>query len=202
MAETLQNEGREDLTAPFLVVCDKDKASFDKTLLNEYTYQVIGGVQRYNAILKVNESATDKKITTRKCSVYGSGMSNESILTLAQDHNSVNQVQRVTTFPEVAMICRRLLFKHFACEGQEDDGEYSPVVPRYNSNDYREWKRECLLYCVNSKVVSMHSLHIAYDDQGHTHFALWYAKVLIVTVIVVYFTHAQYFRHKRREPSP
>lgn len=80
------------------------------------------------------------------------GFNKESVLFLAQQHNTLNQIQRVTTFPETAAICRRLLSKHFA-KGKKDDGTFSPDVPYYNANSYKEWKADCLLYSVTPRMV-------------------------------------------------
>lgn len=44
-------DSTDHLTAPFVVVCDKTKDMFDKTKVNEYFYDVIGGVHRFNAII-------------------------------------------------------------------------------------------------------------------------------------------------------
>ena len=111
-------------------------------------YEVIGGVHRYSAIKKINSSGI--KITKQKCVVYGKGLSKENILLLAQHHNNLNQIQRVTTFSEAASICRNLLF---AVDGQVDDGEYCPDTPRYNSKPYRDWKADCMLYTVTPRMV-------------------------------------------------
>ena len=53
--------------------------------------------------------------------VYGAGVSRKLLLVLARQHNDC----------------------HFAEEGNTNDGEYMPHVPRYNSNQYREYKQEC-----------------------------------------------------------
>ena len=74
------------------------------------------------------------------------------MLVLARRHNEINQVQRVTTFPEIAASCRRLLFVHFAKDGNHDES-YMPDVPRYNTKAYGEFKQECLQYLVSSRVV-------------------------------------------------
>jgi len=81
------------------------------------------------------------------------GMSRNAILRLANQHNEVNQVQRTTSFPEVAATCRRLLFVHFG-EGMEDDGEQMPQIPRYNTQKYRDWKSECLSFLSSPTTVS------------------------------------------------
>ncbi len=60
-----------------------------------------------------------------------------------------------------AASCRRLTFSHFADEGKSDDGEYNPLVPRYNTQKYRAWKQECLHFCVTSKVVSIFLMVVA-----------------------------------------
>ena len=95
-----------------------------------------------------------RKITSRKCAIYGSGMSRPAILTLARQHNDVNQIQRVTSFAELAASCRRLFFDYFA-DGNPDDGEYYPEKPRYNTRAYRAFKQECLTFLVNSHTVSL-----------------------------------------------
>lgn len=148
-------DNNDHLTAPFVVLCDKTKDIFDETKVNEYLYDVIGGVHRFNAIKRIN-SSEGTRIFHQKCVVYGNGISIGSVVLLAQQHNTLNQIQRVTTFPETAEICRRLLFKHFA-KGKEDDGTFFPDVPYYNANTYKEWKAECLLYSVTPRMVK----HIA-----------------------------------------
>ena len=66
---------------------------------------------------------------------------------LARQHNDIH---RETTFPEVAASCRRLLFLHFG--DKNDDGEYMPSVPRYNTQVYKDYKRECIAYiCILQK---------------------------------------------------
>lgn len=113
---------------------------------------MIGGIQRFSAISKLNEAAGTKIISSRKCTVYGKGLSRQSLLILAKQHNEFNQIQRETTFPEVAASCRRLVFAHFA-EGSEDDGQYMPSIPRYNSEKYRNFKKECVTYLHSPRVV-------------------------------------------------
>ena len=150
LAKTMK-EDSDHLTAPFIVLTDVTKATFDDKKINDYYYEVIGGVHRYNAIKAINSSGM--KIKKQKCVVYGpaKSMGKELILVLAQQHNSLNQIQRVTTFPETCAICRRLLFQHF---GGEDDGASFPQIPRYNTKNYRDWKSDCLLYTVNPRMVS------------------------------------------------
>ncbi len=162
-----EKEDHEDLTSPLLVICSVSKDSYQQRASLGYTYQVVGGIQRYTAITKVNAEGGSRKIHTRRCAVYGSGLSREQILVLAQQHNRFNQVQRSTTFPEIAAACRRLMFLHFAEEDRHDDGQYNPPVPRYNTQKYRSWKLECLHFCVTPKVVSIlfgfvHILYIRY----------------------------------------
>ena len=118
-----------------------------------YYQQVIGGIQRFNAISKVNDMDGARKISSRKCAVYGSGLSRSALLVLAKQHNEFNQIQRTTSFPEIAACCRRLLFSHFAQEAEVDDGDTMPEVPRYNTNAYREFKQECLQFLVSTQVV-------------------------------------------------
>ena len=112
---------------------------------------MIGGIQRFTAISKINDG-NGRKITTRKCAVYGCGLSRGAALVLAKQHNSFNQIQRITSFPEVAACCRRLLFTHFG-EGAEDNCEAEIEVPRYNKQTYRVFKQECLTYLVSSQMV-------------------------------------------------
>ncbi len=67
----------------------------------------------------------ERQITSRKCMVYGAGLSRKLLLVLARQHNEFDQVQRETTFPEVAASCRQLLYCHFAEEEEStDDGQY------------------------------------------------------------------------------
>ena len=132
--------------------------------------QVIGGVQRFSAIRQLRQKGI-RSITQRNCAVYGNGLSRLATLILARRHNEINQVQRVTTFPEIAASCRRLLFVHFATSGNHDPS-YMPDVPWYNSKPYIDFKQECLQYLVSSRVVSacMHVLQyllaIAYNHQN------------------------------------
>lgn len=97
---------------------------------------------------------TGRKIITRRCTVYGNGLSRSATLVLAKQHNELNQIQRVTSFPEVAACCRRLMFSHFAEEGAIDDGMTTVTVPRYNSQPYISFKQECVTYLLSSQIVS------------------------------------------------
>ena len=92
-----ETEDHEELTAPLLVVCSVTKESFQQKASQTYTYQVVGGVQRFTAICRINETEGCRKIPTRRCAVYGQGLSTEAILTIAQQHNHYNQIQRSTT---------------------------------------------------------------------------------------------------------
>ena len=150
-----ETEDHEELTAPLLVVCSVTKETFKQKMSHTYAYQVVGGVQRFTAICRINEADSCRKIVTRRCAVYGQGLSTEAILTIAQQHNQYNQIQRSTTFPEIAAACRRLAFLHFAEEGNHDDGEYDPPVPRYNTQKYREWKKDCMQLCITPQVVGV-----------------------------------------------
>ena len=134
---------KEELTPPFVVTASCTKEEFHVRSLNSYTFDVIGGVHHFRAIAKIN--AEKKKIYSRRCAVYGAGLSRNAILHLSNQHNEVNKMLRATSFPEVASSCRRLLFVHFG-EGMEDDGEQMPVVPHYNTHKYRAWKTECSTY--------------------------------------------------------
>ncbi len=115
---------------------------------------MIGGIQRFSAIKRINESEHGRSITARKCAVYGNGLSRAAKLVLARQHNEYNQIQRLTSFPEMAACCRRLMFAHFA-PSESDDGTYAPEVPRYNTQDYRNFKQECLTFLVSSQAVIM-----------------------------------------------
>ena len=128
-------------------------------LIPVHVIQVIGGIQRFNAILKINElgKVSGRKILTRRCSVYGKGLGRSATLLLAKQHNDFNQIQRITTFPEVSACCRRLLFSHFGDPGTVDDGNTLLSVPRYNSQAYREFKQECVTYLLSSQTVSTQS---------------------------------------------
>ena len=94
----------------------------------------------------------ERKIRQRKCAVYGNGLSRAGKLVLARQHNEFNQIQRTTSFPEMAACYRRLLFAHFSSDSTDDD-TFQPDVPRYNTQDYR-FKLECLTYLVSSQVVN------------------------------------------------
>ena len=87
--------------------------------------------------------------------VYGAGLSQASALTLAQQHNEANQVQRVTSFSEIAGTCRRLLFTEFAPNLEDEADGCMPEVPRYNTHAYREFKSKCLSIIVNTQIVSV-----------------------------------------------
>ena len=115
-------EDYEELTAPLLVICSVEKQEFKIKSLNTYTYQVVGGVQRFK---------------------------------VAQHHNFFNQVQWRTTFVEVAATCRRLCFKHFG-NVHADDGLFNPIVTRYNTTQYRKWKKECINACQTPNVVCIY----------------------------------------------
>ena len=108
-----------------------------------------------------------RKINKRKCAVYGSKLSRAGKLVLARQHNEFNQIQRTTSFPEMAACCRRLLFAHFSPD-KADDGTFSPDIPRYNSQDYRKFKLECMTYLVSSQIVSKVGLFTVY-----TFFLFW-----------------------------
>ena len=143
----------EELTAPLLVLASTTKEDFRTKDISSYSFEVVGGVHRFLAILKINGDATKKKITTRKCAIYGAGLSRNAILRLGNQHNEINKVQQMTSFPEVAATCRRLMFIHFG-ENMVDDGNQMPQIPRYNSQKYREWKSECMTYLSSPTTVS------------------------------------------------
>ena len=88
--------------------------------------------------------------------VYGKGLQRSAALTLARQHNEYNQIQRMTTFPEIAASCRRLLFERFGSGEIDDDDAKMPDTPRYNSTMYHEFKQECLTFLVSSQIVSAH----------------------------------------------
>lgn len=100
------------------------------------------------------DNLTGRKIVTRRCAVYGNGLSRSATLMLAKQHNELNQIQRITTFTEVAACCRRLVFSHFAETGAVDDGTTTPTIPRYNSQPYISFKQECVTYLLSSQTVS------------------------------------------------
>ena len=86
--------------------------------------------------------------------MYGKGLQRSATLALARQHNEYNQIQRVTTFPEIAASCRRLLFEQFGCGEVDDVDANMPNIPRYNSTIYREFKQECLAFLVSTQIVS------------------------------------------------
>ncbi len=106
-------------------------------------------MQRFKAITRINIKG-DRKISSRKCCVYGASMTRKSLLMLARQHNDINEIQRETTFSEIAASCRRLLLVHF---GDVDD-DYMPSVPRYNTQKYKAYKQECLTYLHSPRLVS------------------------------------------------
>ena len=116
--------------------------------------QVIGGVQRFKAIQAINLKRPEA-INSRKCAVYGSGISIPAALTLAQQHNECNQLQRATTFSEIAGTCRRLLFNKFGPDLDDCPDCKLPNIPRYNSKPYRDFKKECISIIVNTQTVSI-----------------------------------------------
>ena len=118
---------------------------------------MIGGVQRFSAITRVNSCSQGRKITTHKCAVYGNGLSHSSTLVLARQHNEFNQIQRTTSFPELAGCCQRLLFSHFAADDDTDDRLTMPTVPHYNTQAYWFFKQDCLKCLVSSQVVRFSS---------------------------------------------
>ena len=86
--------------------------------------------------------------------VYGSGLDQTSALMLAHQHNECNQMQRITSFGEIAASCGRLLFTKFASTTVQDDIQAQmPSIPRYNSQSYHEFKEECLTMLVNTHTV-------------------------------------------------
>lgn len=85
--------------------------------------------------------------------MYGCGLSQQAALMLARQHNEYNQVQRSTSFGEIAASCRRLLFTHFAPEAVDDVHADMPEIPRYNSQQYREFKADCMALLVSTQIV-------------------------------------------------
>ena len=73
---------------------------------------MIGGVQRYTAVKQIVAENPDCGIETRRCAVYASDLSTAAQVVLARQHNEINQIQRVTTFSELAACCRRFAFQH------------------------------------------------------------------------------------------
>ena len=81
-------------------------------------------------------------------------MSQTAALNLAQKHNEANQVQRATSFAEIAGTFRRLLFIEFSNGlDSDDDGGVMPEVPRYNTQAYRDFKTKCVSILVNTQTV-------------------------------------------------
>ena len=159
-----------------------------------YTHkiQVIGGIQRFLAITRVNNNGS-RKISSRKCLVYGSGLSRSASLVLARQHNEFNQIQRTTSFPEIAASCRRLCFAHFAPERMDTIDEGMPELPRYNSQPYRAFKQECCNFLVSTQVVSL-SLFI---DVHHAH-----ASVQIKPVICDICSHTCVLNIPKTQSKP
>ena len=141
------------VTPPFVVVASCAKDEFHGWNITSYTFQVIGGVHQLQAIMQIN--VMEKKMYSRRCAVYGSGLSQNAILWLGNQYNEVNKMQQATSFPEVANTCRRLMFVHFD-EGMEDDGKQMLVVPRYNTQKYRAWKTECTTYLTSPATVRLY----------------------------------------------
>ena len=65
LAEFLKKEenDKEDLTSPLLVVASAEKKEFKERNTDNYTYQVIGGVQRFSVIMKVNETEEERRMS-------------------------------------------------------------------------------------------------------------------------------------------
>ena len=116
--------------------------------------QVIGGLQRLKAIRNINDSHADTRITTRKCAVYGNDLSFEAKLYLAEQHNEFNQIQRETTFPEVAALCRKIAFHQFWQWEPETDSEIE--YPYTSTADYKKFKEECETILTGGNVVSQY----------------------------------------------
>ena len=85
--------------------------------------------------------------------MYGCGLGQSAALLLARQHNEYNQVQRSTSFGEIAANCRRLLFAQFAPEISDTVHGDMPDLPRYNSQQYREFKAECMTLLVSTQIV-------------------------------------------------
>ena len=146
-----ENNDHEEMTAPLVVVANVTKEKLHTRDLNSYTFDVIGGIHRYLALLKIKGQNT----LTRKCAIYGAELSRNAILRLANQQNEINKIQRATTLAEVAATCRRLMFAHFTSGDLLDDGENMPNIPRYNTQKYREWKTECVSYLSSPTMVSV-----------------------------------------------
>lgn len=203
--EMLLDEDRdhEDITSPLLVMASVSKQEFKSKNIHNYTYevcvpfttpieftsiciQVIGGIQRWNAICKINAMDQSRKIINRKCAVYDKLLTRAAALDLARQHNEYNSIQRTTTFPEVAACCRMLLFSHFATKGETDDGITDLIVPRYNKTAYRVFKQECLTFLLSTQTVRIYSVWWSYcgimvkvnmlGHVGHLTFYHWACK--------------------------
>ena len=111
--------------------------------------QVIGGI---TAIKEVN-TLGERVIHTRTCMMYGQALSRVALLLLARQHNECDSIQRVTSFPEAAVCCRRLLLSCFGDRIVDNESEHIEVL-HYNSQSYRDYKQECLTLIVNSQIVS------------------------------------------------
>lgn len=146
-----ENNDHEEMTAPLVVIANVTKEDWRTRDLNSYTFEVVGGVHRYLALLKIRGQNT----ITRKCAVYGAELSRSEILRLANQQNEISKIQRATTLSEVAATCRRLMFEHFATGDLLDDGKNMPHIPRYNTQKYREWKTECVSYLASPTTVSL-----------------------------------------------
>ena len=86
--------------------------------------------------------------------VYGCGLTQAAALTLAKRHNETNQLQRATSFSEIAGTCRRLIFSEFG--DKLDDTMDGSMLDnsRYNSQNYRDFKSKYLSILVNTQTVS------------------------------------------------
>lgn len=147
-----ENSDHEDLIAPLLVIASVNQRDFQLKNVNTYTYKVISGIQRFNAITRINTSDQPRKITERKCALYCKDLSRLGALVLARQHNEFNQIQQRTSFPELAACCLRLLWSHFATQNEVDTGTTVLDIPRYNTQSYRMFKQECLKFLTSSQV--------------------------------------------------
>ena len=117
---------------------------------------MLGGLQRLHAIREINASSGNRKIATRRCAIYGSELSEAAKVYLANEHNEANQIQRTSNFSEIASVCRKFAVAHFT-ENAVDSPQLEIKVPYFNTQEYKDFKRDCQTLLIGNKAVSIHT---------------------------------------------
>ena len=105
LADMIREEldNHEELTAPLLVIASVPKSEFQEKKSDKYTYSVIGGIQRFSAIQKVNKEGGDKNnyyITQMLCIWIRFKQKG-----LAHQHNEFNQIQQSNKWAMQTYVC-------------------------------------------------------------------------------------------------